>query len=236
MKEKLSSVGRLVLADHEFMGLLSPQEREELLQQARKQHLSEGQMLFQKGDPGDKLFIIVSGLVEIGVVREDGKQLIFNVLGRGEVFGEIALLDNGPRTADATAISTCDLLVIDKSEVIPFLEHHPETTARVISVLCQRIRWISQNLEDALGSDVPHRLARKLVNLCNAYGIESEDGSTSIQLKLAQQDLANMLGVTRESVNKYLNSWQDRGWVMIGRSHLTIRDFDRLRDIAEDAD
>jgi CRP/FNR family transcriptional regulator, cyclic AMP receptor protein len=116
------------------------------------------------------------------------------------------------------------------------LERHPEMTARVISVLCQRLRWISQNLEDALGSDVSHRLARKLVNLSKAYGVESEDGSTIIRLKLPQQDLADMVGVTRESVNKHLKTWQDLGWITMKQGHLTISDIGRFRGMAEPPD
>jgi CRP/FNR family transcriptional regulator, cyclic AMP receptor protein len=236
MEGPMRSGDHLAVDDHEFMWLLSAAEREELLKHARPHRLNAGQVLFQKGDPGDKLFIIGSGLVEIGVDTEDGKHLVFNVLGPGDVFGEIALLDGGPRTADATVMASSELQVIDRSEVILFLEHHPEMTARLIAVLCKRIRWISQNLEDALGSDVTHRLARKLVNLCKAYGTNAGDGSTGIELKLPQQELANMIGVTRESVNKHLKKWQNLGWISIKRGQLTISDIDQLTTMAEAAD
>jgi len=232
----IGNENRLGLADHEFLGLLTPEERADLLSQARVKRFPGGRLLFQKGDPGDKLFIIASGLVSIGVVTEEGKHLVFNVLGRGEVFGEIALLDGGLRTADATAMSDCELLVVERSDVIPFLERHPETTARVISMLCKRVRWISQNLEDALGSDVPRRLARKLVTLSNVHGIPSEDGGIDIQLKLPQQDLANMIGVSRESVNKHLKAWTDLGWISVRRGHVTIGDIDCLKALAETVD
>lgn len=224
------------LSDHEFLGLLTPEEQADLLTQAHLKSLPAGCMLFQKGDPGDRLFIIASGLISIGVVTEDGKDLVFNVLGRGEVFGEVALLDGGLRTADATAMSDCELVVVERSDVIPFLEDHPDATARVISMLCKRVRWISQNLEDALGSDVPRRLARKLVTLSNVHGVPSEDGGIDIQLKLPQQDLANMIGVSRESVNKHLKTWIDLGWISMKRGRLRVSDINSLKKTAEAAD
>ena len=225
--------GRAFLARHDLLGHLSGGELERLLAYARVERLDKGRVLFRKGDPGDRLFVILDGRVKIGAVSEDGKEAVFNVLGRGEVFGEIALLDGKARTADATAMADCHLLVLDRADFIPFLEGHPEVAARLIAVLCERVRWVSQNYEDALFLDLPGRLARKLLTLADAYGVPVAGGGTRIDFRLSQQEFGEMAGVTRESVNKHMRVWQDRGLIDFEHGQVTIRDPARLEKLVE---
>ncbi len=215
---------RSFLAGTELFGNLSPDELDQLLSYARVHHLTLGQVLFEKGAAGDKLFVILSGRMKIGVITIEGKEVVFNILGRGEVFGKIALLDGKSRTADANAMTDCDLLSIDRSDFLPFLGSNPQVAARIIAGLCKRVRGISQNLEDGMTLDLPRLIARKLLVLTDAYGRPVEDGGLRIDIRLSQKDLAAMTGISRESVNKHLKVWQDAGWISVKRATVTVRD------------
>ncbi len=173
-----------------------------------------------------------AGRISIGTISEDGKEVVLNVLGRGEEFGEIALLDGKERTADATAMAECHLLVLDRSDFMPFLESHPEVAARLIAMLCERVRWVSQSYEDSLFMDLPARLAKRLLLLAETHGEPAGTG-TRIEFPLSQQELAKMAGVSREAVNKLLRAWQSEGLIALDHSHLTILDEDRLRRLAK---
>jgi CRP-like cAMP-binding protein len=163
-------------------------------------------------------------------MSDDGKEVILNVLGRGEIFGEIALLDGKERTASATAKEESHLLVIDRHDFIPFLETHGEVAARLMGVLCARVRWVSQCYEEALFMNLPARLAKKLLFLADSHGSHGADG-IRIDFKLSQRDLGKMTGVSRESINKQIRSWQERGLVAVDQGYLTIKDRRRLERI-----
>ncbi len=174
-----------------------------------------------------------AGRISIGTTSEDGKEVVFNVLGRGEVFGEIARLDGKARTADATAMAECHLLVLDRSDFMPFLESHPEVAARLIAVLCERVRWVSQSYEDSLFMDLPARLAKRLLLLAETHGETAGGTGTRIEFPLSQQELAKMAGVSRESVNKLLRARQSEGLIAHDHSHVTILDASRLKRLVE---
>ncbi len=227
------SDGREFLARHDLLGHLTPEELDRLLAPARVERFDEGRVLFRKGDPGDSLYVVLAGRISIGTTSEDGKEVVLNVLGRGEVFGEIALLDGKARTANATAMAESHLLVLDRSDFMPFLESHPEVAARLIAVLCERVRWVSESYEDALFMDLPARLAKRLLRLAESYGEPAGATATRIEFPLSQQELAKMAGVSRESVNKLLRAWQAEGLIAHDHSHLTILDEDRLRRLAK---
>lgn len=229
------SDGREFLAKHDLLGHLTPEELDRLLAPARVERLDAGRVLFRKGDPGDRLYVVLAGRISIGTTSEDGKEVVLNVLGRGAVFGEIALLDGKARTADATAMAECHLLVLERSDFMPFLESHPEVAARLIAVLCERVRWVSESYEDALFMDLPARLAKRLLRLAEAYGEPAEGAGTRIEFPLSQQELAKMAGVSRESVNKLLRAWQHEGLIAHDHSHVTILDEARLKRLVEPA-
>ncbi len=225
--------GREFLAKHDLLGHLTPEELDRLLAPARVERLDEGRVLFRKGDPGDRLYVVLAGRISIGTTSEEGKEVVFNVLGRGEVFGEIALLDGKARTADATAMAECHLLVLDRSDFMPFLESHPEVAARLIAVLCERVRWVSESYEDALFMDLPARLAKRLLRLAESYGEPAEESAIRIEFPLSQQELAKMAGVSREAVNKVMRAWQTQGLIAHDHSHVTILDEPRLKRLVE---
>ncbi len=184
-------------------------------------------MIFNKGEPGDGLHAIVSGRVRIGTISHDGREVVLNILEAGEIFGEIALIDGRERTAHAIAMTPAEILFLDRGRFLPFLECHPVIGTRLLVVMCDRIRWVSNMVEDAMFLDMRGRLAKKLLGLARDYG-EVEDRGTRIALKLSQQDLANLIGVTRESVNKQLRTWQDDGSIVSERGYITILDEGRL--------
>ncbi len=226
------SDGREFLAKHDLLGHLTPEELDRLLAPARVERLDEGRVLFRKGDPGDRLYVVLAGRISIGTTSEDGKEVVFNVLGRGEVFGEIALLDGKARTADATAMAESHLLVLERADFLPFLQSHPEVAARLIALLCERLRWVSQSYEDSLFMDLPARLAKRLLLLAETHGEPAGTG-TRIEFPLSQQELAKMAGVSRESVNKLLRAWQSEGLIAHDHSHVTILDPARLKRLVE---
>ena len=195
------------------------------------QRFDPDETIFSKGDPGDSFCAILSGRVAISTVSEDGREVLLNILDSGQVFGEIAVLDGKDRTASATAMQKTELLTVGRREFIPFLERHPNLCIRLMTVLCERIRWTSDIIEDTLFLDIPHRLAKRLLILADGYGIETENG-LRLGIRLSQEDLGHMLGVTRESINKGLRALQEQGVIRYDQGHLVIPELARLRRIA----
>ena len=219
---------RNLLAQHFLLQHLPPKELDQVVAFAQTRRYAADEMIFNKGDPGDGLLAIVSGRVRIGTISRDGREVVLNILDAGAIFGEIALIDGRERTAHAIAMTPTEILFLDRGRFLPFLESHPSTMTRLLVVLCDRIRWVSEMVEDTLFLDLPGRLAKKLLGLARDYGEAGERG-TRITLKLSQQDLANLIGMTRESVNKQLRAWQDDGLIALDHGYVTILDEDGLQ-------
>ena len=173
-------------------------------------NLRRGSRIFRQGDPGDALFVVDEGSVKISTIASDGREVILAVIGPGELFGELSLFDRGLRSADATALEDARLLALSLETFRPYLMSHPAVAIELLSVLASRIRNTDQALQDALYSDVPGRLAKKLLELAERYGKEA-DGKLVIDLAVTQDELARMVGSSRESVNKALSSFMSRG-------------------------
>jgi CRP-like cAMP-binding protein len=166
--------------------------------------------VFAKDAPGDSMMAVLAGRVRIGAVSADGREVTLNVIGPGEIFGEIALLDGKPRSADAVAIEDTLLLVVERRHFMPFLLRDPSLVERLLYVLCDRLRRTSLALEEIALLDLGVRLARVLLKLAADYG-RAVDGGIRIDIKLSQRDLANLVASTRESVNKQLQHWKREG-------------------------
>jgi CRP-like cAMP-binding protein len=219
---------RAVLARHFLLKHLEESELDQLLKFAKLRRARPGEVLFQKGDPGDGLLGIMTGRIKISTISAEGKEIVLNILGPGELFGEIALIDGKDRSADATVMETAELVVIDARDFMPFLEERPDLTTRLLVMLCERVRWVNDLYEDAVFMHLPARLAKHLIRLGETFGVEADDGSLRISLKLSQQDLGNLMGTTRESVNKQMRGWIDDGVVTVEAGYITIRDRDQL--------
>ncbi len=218
---------RALLAKHFLLQHLEAAELEELLALAHVRRCAHGEVLFQKGDPGDSLMAVISGRIKISALSEGGKEVVLNMLGPGELFGEIALIDGRERSADASAMQPSELLVIQGRDFKPFLERRPDLSTRLLVVLCQRIRWVSDLYENAVFLDLPARLSKLLLRLAETEGTAVADG-LQIGIKLSQQELGNLMGTTRESINKQMGAWREEGVISVDKGYITIRQPDTL--------
>lgn len=231
MNRRLTADDTAALSRSHLFEQLAPETLDELIAFSRLQHFAARDVVFFKGDPGDSLYAIVSGRVGITTTSEGGKEIILNILGPGEVFGEIALLDGKERTAGAMALDPAELLRVDQADFLPFLERNPKLSIRLMRVLCERIRWTSDVIEDTIFLDIPHRLAKRLLTLVSQYGKPTPDGIT-IDIKLSQENLGQMLGVTRESVNKGIRTLEAQGIIVHEHGIINVTDIASLEAFA----
>ncbi len=202
---------------------LSDVELDLLLDLTTTKRLRAKEVLFRKGDEGRQLYGIMSGRLKVTAAGDGGKELVFCFLDVGEVVGEIALLDSNPRSATIEATEACELLTLHRRDFFPFLEQHPRVAISLASVLAARVRRLSEAMEDTFFLTLPSRLAKKLLALGDRYGKEDEHG-LHIELKLAQHELGELVGASRESVNKQLRSWVEERLVLFDRGYVTILD------------
>src|SRR6266702_5896814 len=159
-RRSLSASDKLaLLRRHPLFGAIAPELLERLSSYATTRAVHRGDSIFAKGDPGNSLYAVCAGTVKISVPSADGKDAVFNLVGEGEIFGEIALLDGRPRTADATAMSDCELIVIERRDFVPFLSGHPDVMLKFIEILCSRLRHTSEQVQDITFLNLPTRLA-----------------------------------------------------------------------------
>jgi CRP-like cAMP-binding protein len=206
---------------------MTAEELDAVLELATERRVRRGQTIFQKGDEGTSMMAVLSGRVRIGAVSAEGKEVTLNVINPGEVFGEIALLDGKPRSADAQATEETNLLVLERRVFLPFLAGNQDLVLRLLAVLCDRLRKTSVALEEIALFDLPARLARVLLKLSDDYGRATERG-TRIDFKLSQRDLSNLVASTRESVNKQLRAWRDTNVVDLEGGYIVLLRPDRL--------
>lgn len=204
---------------------------DDLVKFASVRHFQTNEEIFAKGDTGNVLCGVLTGRVCIYTVSPEGEEAILNVLEPGEMFGEIALLDGGPRTASARAMQAGDLLQIHRDHFVPFLHDHPELGVSIMSVLCGRIRMNVEFIENTVFLNLGARLARRLVTLAEVHGKPHPRG-VRIAFKLSQQDLAHMVGATRERVNKELAPWRERGLIDVEDGMMLICQADELKRLA----
>ena len=224
--------GRLA-AQHLLLEHLEPHELERLMQFARNQRYRTGEVIFRKGDPGISMMSIIEGRVKISVASADGKEAVLAVLGPGQVLGEMAIIEDKDRSADATALDACELLILQKRDFIPFLERNPAISIRLLRMLCERLRRTSALVEDRTFLSLPARLAKTLLDLADTSGHETEHG-TRIDFNMSQKNFGGLMGASRESVNKQLHAWQSEGLLTIGRGHVVLarpEDLARVVDI-----
>ena len=193
--------------------------------------ISPKQIIIQKGDPGSSLYVVVSGRVKVTAPSPDGQEFTFDFLGPGNFFGEMAVLDGTDHSATVTAMEPTVLQVIARDEFLAKIEQDPRVALSLVATLCGRLRRTSQMVEDMSFLAMPVRLAKQLVALAGAYGVHTCHG-TRIELHLCQQELASLVGTSRESINKQLRAWQHEGLIAIRDGLLTILRMPELSTIA----
>ena len=197
---------------------------------AKHTSLKRGATIFCKGDPGDSVFGVISGTVKISVSSAEGRSAILNLIGPGETFGEIAVLSGQGRTADATANTNCEIFVIDRRDFLPFVRSQPALAMKFIELLCARLRRTSEQVEQIILLDLPGRLASALLALTAGRKLHHPEGRT---IAITQQEISEMVGMTRESINKQLGVWATRHWVRLEHGAIVVLDANSLRKLAE---
>jgi CRP-like cAMP-binding protein len=220
-----------ILAQHFIGPDLDQNELHRLAEFAHLKRAHANEVLFEKGESGQSLMIVISGRVLIHSTSPGGKRLIINIIGPGEIFGEITVIDGRGRSAEAKAVEPTEYLVVERRDFMRYLERSPTVSLRLLRLLCHRVRIATAQLEDEAFLGLDHRLARKVVAFMELSG--KKDGSSgAITVPITQTDLGAMLGVSRESVNKHLRRWAKTNLIRIGRGRLTVLDPAGVRNLA----
>jgi CRP/FNR family transcriptional regulator, cyclic AMP receptor protein len=220
-----------VLRGHFMFRAFSEAELGALMAHAHVATFAAGEQIYLKGSPGTSMMAVLKGAVRISVPGPDGREIVLATIGEGDIVGEIALLDGKERTADVTAASDCEVLVIERRNFLPFMEQHPKVALRLLVALCARLRRTTEQVEDLALLNLPERLAKMLLSLAASKGERTPHG-VRIAGRLMQGELGNMLGTSRESINKQLSHWQRAGILEISKGGIfTIRNEAALREI-----
>ena len=202
---------------------LSASERHELALRMRSRHFGRNEVVFHRDDPGGHVFLIASGTVKISVQEEDGQEVVVALARGGDVFGELALFDDGPRSATVTALTETVAYALAKSDFTAIVERNPAAMRQLLATLARRIRRSTGHIEDLVFLDLPGRVAKFLVD-------QNElSGSTGI-VRLTQEDVAAFVGATRVATNRVLVELERRGFVRLGRGHIDIVDPEKLKN------
>ncbi len=207
---------------------LNEEDRDRLAGMMSQQPLEKGEVLFRKGSEGNALYIVKKGKIKISLPSKDGDEIILTVFSKGDFFGEMALLDGMPRSADAMALEPSQLYVLNRRDFLEFLKNNDQAVESILYSLSMRLRRTDDLLEDTCFLNISHRIAKKLIELAEKFGRE-ENKFVTLDLDFTQTDLAGMIGATRESVNKELRVLRERGVVAINGSQIAILNIDLLK-------
>jgi CRP/FNR family transcriptional regulator, cyclic AMP receptor protein len=219
---------RAILSTHPFFQGLAAELIEQVSSHAITRMVKGGTVIYTKGDPGNSLFAVVAGTVRISVPSMEGKDTVFNLLNEGEIFGEIALLDGRPRSAEVTAVTDCELMMINRRDFVPLMHSHPEIAFKLIDILCEKLRKTSEQVEDVMFLDLPARLAKILLKLAQT----ADHSAQGRKISMTQREIGQIIGMSRESTNKQLRNWEQRGWVRLERGTIDVMALDELAAVA----
>ena len=223
---------RRLLAAGALFRDLSADERKDLVARARVRTFATGDTVFLMGSQGDSMMAVLSGSVRISVPSPEGKEIVLAIMQPGDYFGEIALLDGKARSADAKVIAACSLAVLERRDVLAFFERHPNAWLGLLQVLCRRIRATTEQTAEVALLDLPGRLAKTLLRLAGVDQ-EGQPESPALKIGLSQRELGNIVGATRESINKCLRELQRRGLIKSENNFITIKNRGALKKLAE---
>jgi CRP-like cAMP-binding protein len=222
---------RSLLARAPLFSELSSSEIDTLFEASRPRTLEPRTELFHKGDEGSRVYLVIRGTLKALTTSEEGDDVVFSIMGTGELVGEIGFLGSPTRTATVSAITQSELLGIDRRDFLAFLKTHPEAALKLMTVLAERVIRISELVEDTLFLNLPVRLAKKLVHYASVYG-DPVDAGVRIDLKLSQEEWGDLVGATRESINKQMRAWNEEGVVSTERGYVTLVRPDVLETLA----
>ena len=190
--------------------------------------LSRGERLFAEGDGGDRLYVVLEGKIKLTRAAPDGRENLLSVIGPGEMFGELSLFDPRPRTASASAVTDARLAALAHDKLLIWLTGRPEVALHLLRALAQRLRRANDVMADLVFTDVPGRVAKQLLDLAGRFGEQQADG-LHVNHDLTQEELAQLVGASRETVNKALADFVTRGWIQLSARSVVLLDTERLR-------
>ena len=217
-----------IIARNSLFRALPEQTIQQITALASRRSYMADSVVFMRGDPGDALYGVVTGRVRISASGSGGKEVFLNIMEPGDAFGEIALLDGQPRTAAATTLAPTELMIIRREDFLGLVKREPQLAVHLIELLCKRVRWTSEQMEDSSLLSAPARLAKRLLSLASAHGRETPAGP---ELKLSQEELAQFLGLSRQIVNKHLQTWKHKEWITLARGRVAITNARALRNL-----
>jgi CRP/FNR family cyclic AMP-dependent transcriptional regulator len=229
-EERIEFLGRVGVFE-----ALRPAQLGELSDVGRSHICRARKEIFHKGDPGSDIYVVLSGRLKAFTTSSEGDDVVFEILAPGSVFGEVAMLAELPRTATVVAMEACELLCLGRAEILGFLRRHPDSAIELLRIVSRRLVHASEFLEDTLFLKLPNHLAKKLLDLSESYGEAGPDG-IRINLKLSQTELGDLVGTTRESINKQLRIWRGQGVISIDAGHVVIQRHAVLEQLANAAD
>jgi CRP/FNR family transcriptional regulator, cyclic AMP receptor protein len=217
-----------VLRQAPLFNALDEDEARALRRQMTEVKLSRGEHLFNEGDDGDCLYVVLDGKMKLTRAAADGRENLLSVLGPGEMFGELSLFDPRPRTSTASAVTDAILASLRHEALLSWLKERPEVSLHMLRALAQRLRRANDVTADLVFTDVPGRVAKNLLDLADRFGTQEADG-LHVHHDLTQEELAQLVGASRETVNKALADFAARGWLQISARSVLILDVERLR-------
>ncbi len=206
---------------------LADEDIHELMTAAKRRAFRSGEVIFHRDDPGQVLYMIKEGKVKICIISPDGQEISLAVFGKGECFGEFALLDGLPRSADAIALEKVECYTLQRSDFHNAIMKNPKIAIQVLEALTKRLRNTDNMVEDLIFLDVYGRVAKKLLELADAHGVKTDDG-VRIEVRLTQQELASMVGASRESVNKVMGYFSEKDFISTDKHRITLH---RIADL-----
>jgi CRP/FNR family transcriptional regulator, cyclic AMP receptor protein len=223
-----SAQGRALLRSSPLFSHLDDAEADAILADARVEHYPEGTQVFANGDPGDSMMAVLHGRVVISNPSPDGRPLVLTIFRDGDVFGEMALLDGKKRSADATASAECKLLVVPRRSLLRLLQQRPDVCIELMVVLCGRLRRTNEQVEDFAFLGLERRMAKLLLHLTQDA---SDRSAPRPELKISQRVLGELVGATRENINRQLHDWKRSGIIAVGNGSIQICDREALADL-----
>ncbi len=216
-----------VIRSAPLFSALSDEEAASLRSSMTLVKVTKGHTLFKEGEEGDRLFVVLDGKLKLGKSSPDGRENLQEILGPGEMFGELSLFDPGPRTATATAITDAKLLMLPHEKVLDLITSQPAVSLELLRRLAQRLRDSRGEQSDLVFVDVPGRVAKAIIDLGERFG-ETKDDGLHVKHDLTQEELAQLVGASRETVNKALADFAARGWVSLEPRAVVIKDYERI--------
>ena len=198
-----------------------------LIEQLDSVTFPRGTTIFDEGEPGDRLYVIISGKVKLARHSVDGRENLLTVMGPSDMFGELSIFDPGPRTSSAICVTEVTAATMDSGMLQQWITEHPEIPQQLLRVLARRLRRTNNSLADLIFTDVPGRVAKALLQLANRFGTQ-EGGALRVHHDLTQEEIAQLVGASRETVNKALAEFAHRGWIRLEGKSVLISDTERL--------